>query len=72
MLSHPKKQSKTSKLLSARISEMLASARDKGDDCQDKVSRSLFIAWQKVGINGKSPSLGEKLICWMVKREVLL
>lgn len=72
VLSHPKKQSKTSKLLNARISEMLASAHDKGDDCQDKISRSPFIAWQKVGINGKDPSLGEKLVCGMVKREVLL
>lgn len=45
---------------------------DKGDECQDKVSRSPFIAWQKVGIHQKSPSLEEKLVCWIVKKEVLL
>lgn len=60
------------KLLSARIAEMLARAYYKGDDWQDKVSQSPFIAGLKVGINGKSPSLGGKPVCWMTKKEVLL
>jgi len=59
------------KLLSARIAEMLASAHYKGDGWQEKVSRCLFIAGLKVGINGKSPSLGGKLVCWMTNKEVL-
>lgn len=60
------------KLLSARIAEMSASAYYKGDDQQGKVSRSPFIAGLKVGINGKSPSLRGKPVCWMTKKEVLL
>lgn len=51
---------------------MLASACYKGDDWQDKESRSPLIAELKTGRNGKSPSLGGKPVCWMTKKEVLL
>lgn len=61
-------------LLSPTIqtAEMLASAYNKGDDWQDKVNRRPFIAGLKVGLNGKSPPLGGKPVCWMTKKDVLL